>query len=193
MNPTVASGTSSPGYWTEGPLPLNVRVGEGTEISGEFAFKRFRSTRDPGLVVGSNATLDDVHFAVGDRGRVSIGDHCYLSGSLLLCEEEISIGSFVVVGWNVTIADTDFHPVAPAERIADAVAVSPLGDRRNRPPILRRPVVIEDDVWIGPSATILKGVRIGAGAFIEPGAVVLRDVPAGARVMGNPAQPVPSP
>ena len=48
--------------------------------------------------------------------------------------------------------------------------------------------MIDDDVWIGPNATILKGVRIGAGAWIEPGSMVTRDVPPGARVMGNPAQ-----
>ena len=50
------------------------------------------------------------------------------------------------------------------------------------------PVAIEDDVWIGPNATILKGVRLGTGAFIEAGAVVTRDVPARCRVIGNPAQ-----
>jgi acetyltransferase-like isoleucine patch superfamily enzyme len=49
-------------------------------------------------------------------------------------------------------------------------------------------VIIEDDVWIGPNATILKGVRIGTGAFIEAGALIVRDVPARARVCGNPAQ-----
>jgi acetyltransferase-like isoleucine patch superfamily enzyme len=48
--------------------------------------------------------------------------------------------------------------------------------------------VIEDDVWIGPNATILKGVRLGAGAWIEPGSLVARDVPPGSRVLGNPAQ-----
>jgi acetyltransferase-like isoleucine patch superfamily enzyme len=51
-------------------------------------------------------------------------------------------------------------------------------------------VEIEDCVWIGPNATILKGVRIGAGAVIEPGSLVTRDVPARARVMGNPARVV---
>jgi acetyltransferase-like isoleucine patch superfamily enzyme len=53
-------------------------------------------------------------------------------------------------------------------------------------------VVIEDDVWIGPQATILKGVRIGRGAFVEAGALVTRDVPPGARVKGNPARIVGS-
>jgi maltose O-acetyltransferase len=50
------------------------------------------------------------------------------------------------------------------------------------------PVIIEDDVWIGFNATILKGVTIGKGAVIQPGSVVLKDVPAGAVVSGNPAQ-----
>jgi acetyltransferase-like isoleucine patch superfamily enzyme len=55
-----------------------------------------------------------------------------------------------------------------------------------------RPVVIDDDVWIGPNATILKGVHVGTGAWIEAGALVTRDVPPRARVLGNPAQVVGS-
>jgi acetyltransferase-like isoleucine patch superfamily enzyme len=49
-------------------------------------------------------------------------------------------------------------------------------------------VVIEDDVWIGYNARILKGVRVGEGRVIEAGAVVLHDVPAGSIVAGNPAR-----
>ena len=54
-------------------------------------------------------------------------------------------------------------------------------------PLRTRPVVIEDDAWIGIGAIVLKGVTIGAGARVEPGAVVTRDVAPGARVAGNPA------
>jgi maltose O-acetyltransferase len=36
---------------------------------------------------------------------------------------------------------------------------------------------------------VLKGVRIGAGAVIQPGALVIENVPAGATVCGNPAKP----
>jgi acetyltransferase-like isoleucine patch superfamily enzyme len=113
---------------------------------------------------------------------------CYFTNAVLLCELEIVIGNYVLIGWNATIADTDFHPIAPAARIADAIACSPLGKQRPRPDIARRAVIIEDDAWIGPNSTILKGVRIGAGAIIEPGSLVTRDVTPGARVMGNPAQ-----
>jgi len=178
----------TPGYWTEGALSANVRIGPNTVITSDLAFKRFYSRRDPALVIGAHCTMNGVHFALGEEGQVEIGDYCYFTDAVLLCELELRIGSYVVMGWNVTIADTDFHPIAPAERIADALACSPLGKGRPRPPIPRQPVIIEDDVWIGPNATILKGVRIGAGAFVEAGALVTRDVPPRTRVLGNPAQ-----
>jgi acetyltransferase-like isoleucine patch superfamily enzyme len=180
-----------PGRWTNGVLPSNVRLGQNSVITGELAFKRFHSRRDPALTIGAHCTLDGVHFALGEEARAEIGDYCYFTNAVLLCELELRIGSYVVIGWNATIADTDFHPIAPAERIADAIACSPLGAGRPRPAIVRRAVVIEDDVWIGPNATILKGVRIGSGALVEAGALVIHDVPPGARVVGNPARIVP--
>jgi acetyltransferase-like isoleucine patch superfamily enzyme len=181
-------GLREPGVWTNGALPPNVLVGPNTLITGDHAFKRFRSRLDPALTIGADCTMDGAHFALGEEARVAVGDYCYFTNAILLCELELRIGSYVVIGWNATIADTDFHPIAPAERIADAVACSPLGQGRPRPAIVRRPVVIEDDVWIGPNATILKGVRIGAGAFVEAGALVVRDVPPRTRVVGNPAE-----
>jgi acetyltransferase-like isoleucine patch superfamily enzyme len=169
-------------------MPPNVRIGSNTIITGDHAFKRFLSRVDCALTIGSHCTMDGVHFALGASARATIGDYCYFTNSVLLCETELRIGSYVVIGWNATIADSDFHPIAPAARVRDAVACSPLGKGRQRPYIASEPVVIEDDVWIGPNVTILKGVRIGAGAFVEAGALVTRSVPAGARVFGNPAQ-----
>jgi acetyltransferase-like isoleucine patch superfamily enzyme len=174
--------------WSRGTLPSNVQIGNNTVITADYAFKRFRSKQPDALRIGSHATMDGVHFAVGESGRISIGDYCYFTNAVLLCELELRIGNYVVIGWNATIADTDFHPLSPAERIADALACSPLGRGRPRPEIARDPVVIEDDVWIGPNATILKGVRIGAGAWIEAGSLVTREVPPHSRVLGNPAQ-----
>jgi acetyltransferase-like isoleucine patch superfamily enzyme len=98
------------------------------------------------------------------------------------------LGSRVMLGWNTTVMDTDFHPIDPALRIADAVACSPLGGGLPRPSLEPDAVTIEDEVWIGPSVTILKGVRIGAGSFIEPGAMISKDVPPHSRVAGNPAR-----
>jgi acetyltransferase-like isoleucine patch superfamily enzyme len=176
------------GHWTGGTLPPNVTLGEATVISGDKPFHRFLAQHEGAIRVGASCTLNGVQFAVGKEGQLSIGDYCYFTHVVLLCELELCIGSYVAIGWNTTIADSDFHPIAVDERIADAIACSPLGKHLPRPTVLHRPVIIEDDVWIGPSVVILKGVRIGAGAVIEAGSLITRDVPPRARMLGNPAQ-----
>lgn len=174
--------------WDGGSLPAGVIVGQGVVIRGTAALQRFRSQHADGLTVGESSTLDGVQFSVGPQGRIRIGRFCCLTNAILMCDEQINIGDYVLIGWNVVIADTDFHPLAPAQRVADAVACSPIGNDRSRPNVECRPVSIGSDVFIGPNATILKGVRIGDGAWIEPGSVVTRDVAVGAHVGGNPAK-----
>ena len=178
--------------YPDGELPPNVAVGPNTRITGGRAFKSFRGTRPDAATVGEGCTLDGVSFAVGAAGRLTIGDGCYFTGAVLLCEEAVTIGRHVCLGWNVTVADSDFHPIDPGPRIEDAIACSNVGGGRPRPPVAHRPVVIEDDVYVGPMATILKGVRVGAGSFVEPGSLVTRDVPPNSRVMGNPARVIGS-
>jgi len=51
-----------------------------------------------------------------------------------------------------------------------------------------RPVVIEDEVWIGFNALVLPGVRVGTQSVIGAGAVVTRDVPPRSVTAGNPAR-----
>jgi maltose O-acetyltransferase len=55
-----------------------------------------------------------------------------------------------------------------------------------------RPVVIEDDVWIGQRAIILPGVTIGSGSIIGSGAVVTKDIAPFSVVGGNPARVIKS-
>ena len=174
--------------WQNGELPPNVVVGANTVILGTLAFKRFHSKKEPALLIGANSTMDGVHFDLGEKARMVIGDYCYFTNTVLLSELEVRIGNYVIIGWNATIMDTDFHPISPAERIADAIAVSPLGRGRPRQLVKKQPVIIEDNVWIGPMAAIFKGVRIGDSAIIEPGSIVTHDVPPHTRMMGNPAQ-----
>jgi acetyltransferase-like isoleucine patch superfamily enzyme len=112
-----------------------------------------------------------------------------LVGAVIMCAERIEIGRRVLISYNVTIADSDFHPMSASIRRLDAIANAPYGDKGTRPPALTKPVVIEDNVSIGIGAIVLKGVRIGAGARVAAGSVVTKDVPAGAHVEGNPARP----
>ncbi|HYI07977.1 MAG TPA: acyltransferase [Thermoanaerobaculia bacterium] len=183
-------GAALPDDWFAGTIPRNIIAGENSVIDSSFCFKHYYAQGAVGLRVGRNVTIWRASLAADEGALIEIGDDTYVANASLVCTERISIGARVMIAGGVTIADSDFHPIAPAARLADTVALSPVGDRKRRPPVEARPVVIEDDVWIGFNATILKGVRIGAGAVIAPGALVLRDVAAGTEVAGNPAQPI---
>jgi len=177
------------GEWDYSSLPANVLLGPGCFIERKESFRRFRSTRDPGLRLGANVIVHTwAEFSVEPEGQITIGDDSVLVGPVFMCAERISLGRRVVISYQVTIADSDFHPLDRAARRRDAIANAHGGDARLRPPLETRPVVIEDDVWIGIGAIVLKGVRVGRGARIAAGAVVTRDVPEGAWVAGNPAR-----
>lgn len=177
------------GAWDYATLPASVRVGAGCWFERKASFQRFRSTREPGLVLGDRVKAYTwTEFNVEPTGLLEVGDDTTLVGAVFMCAERITIGRRVVVSYNVTIADSDFHPRDPEERKRDAIANAPFGDKDTRPPLLTRPVVIEDDVWIGIGAIILKGVRIGARARVAAGTVVTANVPPGATVAGNPAR-----
>ena len=61
-------------------------------------------------------------------------------------------------------------------------------DVKNKRPEDDQDVVIEDDVWVGTGAIILKGVRVGRGSIVGAGAVVVQDVPPYSVVGGCPAK-----
>jgi acetyltransferase-like isoleucine patch superfamily enzyme len=177
------------GDWDYASLPANVVLGPGCFIERKDSLRRFRSTRDPGLRLGSNVIVYTwAEFSVEPEGEITVGDDSILVGPVFMCAGRISVGRRVVISYQVTIADSDFHPLDRASRRADAIAAAPAGGVRPRAPLESRPVVIEDDVWIGIGAIVLKGVRLGRGARIAAGAVVTRDVPEGATVAGNPAR-----
>ena len=176
------------GEWDPTDLPTNLRFGTGCRAERPEVFERFRSTRPDGLVLGDNVLAYTwTSFNVEPDGAVHVGDDTILVGAVLMCAERIVIGRRCVISYQVTIADSDFHPVSPAERRQDARANAPEGVGE-RPPLVTRPVVIEDDVVIGIGAIVLKGVVLGAGCRVGAGAVVSTDVPPGALCEGNPAK-----
>jgi acetyltransferase-like isoleucine patch superfamily enzyme len=180
--------TNITGEWDYSLLPPNVRIGADCFIERREAFDRFRSERDPGLILGERVQVFTwTHFNVEPTGFVDIGDDSVIVGAVFMCADSIRIGCECVISYNVTLADSDFHPLDAAARRRDAIASSPTGDRSQRPSVVARPIVIGNRVWIGTGAIILKGVRIGDGATIAAGAVVTKDVPPNAVASGNPA------
>jgi acetyltransferase-like isoleucine patch superfamily enzyme len=103
---------------------------------------------------------------------LEIGDRTFLNyGTSISAHQHVRIGARCLIGTYTNILDNNYHHVE---------------DHRQFP--RSRPVRIGNDVWIGGHVIILPGVSIGDGATVGAGAVVRTDVPAGALVVGNPAQ-----
>lgn len=176
------------GHWDYSTLPKNIRIGKDCFFERKEVFSRFKSEQNPGLVIGDRVQVFTwSSFNAEPEAIIEVGDDSVLVGAILMCGKQIKIGKRVTISYHVTIADSDFHPLDPALRKLDAEANAPFGDKSKRPSIQTKPVIIEDDVWIGIGAMILKGVQIGKGARIQAGSVVTKDVPAGSIVEGNPA------
>jgi acetyltransferase-like isoleucine patch superfamily enzyme len=117
--------------------------------------------------------------AMEPGSRVEIGDGSSVSGASIVARRSIQIGKEVMIGAGACIWDSDFHPLTP--------------EARRRHPTREAkcaPIVIEDEVFIGAKALILKGVTIGRGAIVGAGAVVTRSVNPREIVAGNPARVV---
>ncbi len=86
----------------------------------------------------------------------------------------IRIGANALIGSCVEILDSDFHDLHPDRR------------RGGKPQMAA--VELEENVFVGDGAKILKGVRIGAHSVIGAGSVVTKSIPAGVIAAGNPAR-----
>jgi acetyltransferase-like isoleucine patch superfamily enzyme len=105
-------------------------------------------------------------FETGGGARIVIGDSLSASGCCIIAKKSVTIGNNVVLGANVQILDNDMHGFS-ATGVLGGMAQSE-----------SRAIVIEDDVFIGAGASILKGVTIGRGAIIGAGVVVRKSIPA---------------
>jgi acetyltransferase-like isoleucine patch superfamily enzyme len=114
----------------------------------------------------------------GDLSRFHIEPTSHIkSGTFIECSGGVRIGRHFHTGRGLTIFSTNHNYRSDKMIPYDDVD-------------LPGPVVIEDFVWFGANVSILPGVTVGEGAVVAMGAVVTRDVPAGAVVAGNPARVV---
>ncbi|KAJ5369775.1 Maltose/galactoside acetyltransferase [Penicillium cataractarum] len=112
-----------------------------------------------------------------DHGlNFKVGKGTFLNFNTLVLDTcLITIGENVLFGPNVCLYGAT-HPMDPAVR------------RGLKGPEAGKEIHIEDDVWIGGSALILAGVRVGRGSTVGAGSVVTKDVPPFHFVAGNPAR-----
>ena len=140
---------------------------------GSF-FKKLREIIAKGFVkyCGNNVNLEphirfDLALQIDDYS--GIGEYSELYG-------DINIGKYVMMGTGVKIYSRN-HQFSNTDIPMCKQGFQPV-----------KPVIIEDDVWIGGSVIILPGVHVSKGAILGAGAVVTKDVPEYAIVGGNPAK-----
>jgi acetyltransferase-like isoleucine patch superfamily enzyme len=125
-----------------------------------------------------------VGFGLPTPARLEIGNDVRIGPHNVICTAVgLRIGNHCRTGPYVCIYDTDVH-------VRDAQLRRP--DYGDFAAVESAPIVIEDDVWLGVGATVLKGVTIGTGAIIGAGAVVTDDIPARSIAVGNPARVIGS-
>jgi acetyltransferase-like isoleucine patch superfamily enzyme len=123
--------------------------------------------------------LENVHVGRGTYGMLNVQSLFVQEG------EQLHIGNFVSIAPGVQFLMGVNHQL---ETYTTFPFYSRLVERSTRDALVRGPIIIEDEVWLGTNALIMSGVRIGKGAIVAAGAIVTKDVPPYAIVGGNPAR-----
>ena len=147
-----------------------------TQVQGLVSVKGWPKIVNKGkLVIGQYvriwSNIQQAKILVGINGELIIGENSRVNGAHISCSHHISIGNNVRISPYVLILDSDFHDIE--DHFSSGKS---------------EPIIIEDNVWIASKATILKGVRIGQGAVIAAGAVVVKNVDPNTVVGGVPAR-----
>lgn len=145
---------------------------------GRKAIIRRRSRLDvlpfQDFALGAHSTIEDFSTINNGLGPVRIGHHSLIGLSNVIIGP-VTIGNHVILAQHIVVSGLnhgyeDIH--TPISRQKCAV----------------KPIVIEDECWIGANSVITAGVSIGRHAVVAAGSVVTKDVPAYSVVAGNPAR-----
>ena len=111
--------------------------------------------------------------STGKNSKLTIGNNCGFSGTVIGCFKKIIIGDNVLCGANTLITDGDWH----------------LKDKRSGLP---KTIIIGNNVWLGEGVKVLKGVFIGDNTVIGAGSVVAKSIPDNSIAAGNPCKVIKS-
>lgn len=113
-------------------------------------------------------------WAYGDyQGSIDIADYCLLCpGVRVDSASSVRIGSNTMLAAGAYVTDADWHDIYD----------------RSKPIGRTAPVILGDNVWVGDSSIVCKGVNIGDNSVIGAGSVVTSDIPANVIAAGNPAR-----
>lgn len=164
-------------------------LGTGSKFYKQASVFNFQHDKTK-IRIGHNTHIRGELLVFPYGGDIQIGDVCYIGeGTRLWSGEKIVIGNHVGIAHNVNIIDCA-HETDHLERAAGIERILSNGHPKEKGNIPTAPIIIEDYVAIYPNSSISRGVRIGEGAVISAGSVVLSDVPSFTLMLGNPARPM---
>ncbi|MEC7370687.1 MAG: acyltransferase [Pseudomonadota bacterium] len=147
----------------------------------QVMYPGFLQLSGPAIAFGNHVHImalpdSPVRLSVFERlGSITVGDYCIINpGVRITSASQIIMGHSCLLAMNCYITDADWHDV----------------QHRIYAPGETRPVRLGDNVWIGDSAIVTKGVTIGSNSIIGAGSVVTKDIPENVIAAGNPARVV---
>lgn len=137
------------------------------------AWNKFITSRiNKGLLkqCGKNVSIGS-NFTIAGGENITIGDDCAIGPNCVFYAAlaPITLGRAVMISPNVTLITGEHRTDIVGEYMRN---VTP--DMKT--PQNDKPIVIEDDVWIGSNVTIMKGVTIGRGSIIHAGSIITKKV-----------------
>lgn len=174
-----------------------ISVNQDTILRDDFRWDiREKKDINPCINIGKDCIIGGNLIIENERASIKIGDASTLgSGSLLVAADaNIQIGNHVVMSFDITMYTTNSHSFDVEERhkdlynTLDYLRGNSASRKINWSQIDSKDIIIEDDVWIGFGATILKGVKVGRGAIVGAKSVVTHDVEPFTVVAGSPAR-----
>lgn len=159
---------------------------------------------EPALVVGSQSMLYNTFQFESTTGSAHMGERCFMlpttvvrlgpglgyGGPNLIMGNDVFVGACCVYDNNAHSIDIYQRRQDLLVAEADYLATGSGAVNKDWSVVPMAPIRIDDHVWIGQDAVILKGVTIGKGAIVGAFSVVTRDVEPWTVVAGNPARVV---
>jgi acetyltransferase-like isoleucine patch superfamily enzyme len=180
-----------PWDWYDALVPESAILDDECHVESSYQFLLDRSEPPYGVRVHRGASVHGLTaFDLGPRGRLTFGAFSITNGTQFVCDEEITIGTGCMLGWNAVVMDTRRAPLDPENRRRVLEAVPTATPRRLLADVTAGPVRIGSNVYIGFEVMVLPGVTIGDGAVVGSRSVVCTDVEPYAMVAGNPARVV---
>jgi acetyltransferase-like isoleucine patch superfamily enzyme len=187
----MALGRRLPWDWYDGLVPESAVLDDDCHVESSYQFLLDRSEPPHGVRVHRGAGVHGLTaFDLGPRGVLTFGAFSITNGTQFVCDEEITIGTGCMLGWNAVIMDTRRAPFDPLVRRAALEAVPASRPRRLLADVATAPVRIGNNAYIGFDVMVLPGVTIGDGAVVGSRSVVWDDVEPYTIVAGNPARVV---